>query len=198
MGFLWRCYPWPNVGGAASEVRAKIAGRWLPLLFVLTLAACGTPRDNGGAVGEQAGSPALCRMAQAQSFSAFADLPPQIATDLLSRFADVPTADSAANSALALARRDGFFNGSDMRSGLLPNRRFVQALRRGDEVVVIYEHGRGPHIHVVLYRLSAPENGGVYHAFVNAISSDRVHCETAARLFADPRDPALWSSRIDW
>jgi len=168
------------------------------ILAALALAACGTPGDNGGGLDEQAASPALCRMAGAQSLATFAELPPQIATDLLSRFADVPTAKSAANSALALAKRDGFFSGSGTRSSLLPDRRFVQALLRGDEIVVIYEHGGGPHIHAVLYRLSAVENGGVYHAFANVISNDKAHCETAARLFANPRDPALWYSRIDW
>lgn len=166
------------------------------ILATMALAACGTPQNGRGG---QAVSPALCQMADTQSLATIAELPQQIATDLLSRFSDVPTIESAANSELALARRDGLFVGSDTGSTLLPNRRFAQALQRGEDVIVIYEHGGGPHIHVVLYRRSAPENsGGVYHAFANVISSDKVHCETAARLLANPRDPALWYSRIDW
>lgn len=161
-------------------------------LLAFTLAACGTAAEPAS---ERAASPPLCDIAGARSFAAFADLPPPVASDLLSRFADVPTTESAANPERALAPRDGLFNGSGTRSSLLPNRRFAQGIARGDDVVVIYEHGGGPHMHVVLYRKNA---AGDFHALANVTTADRVHCETAQRVMANPRDPALWLSRIDW
>lgn len=161
-------------------------------IIALLLAACGTPREEPG---EQAGSPALCTLPDVQAFDDFDQTPPQVRNDLLSRFADVPTTESAAHRDLALARRNAFFNGTGTRSSLLPNRRFVSTLRHGDDVIVAYEHGGGPHLHVVLYR---QDDAGVYHAFSNVISDARIYCDTAARLFANPRDPVLWYSRIDW
>lgn len=165
--------------------------RLLPVLLIVTLTACGTPREEG----EDTASPALCALPNVETFDSFARTPPQVATDLLSRFPDVPTLDSAGRSELALAPRGGFFNASTTRSSLLPNRRFVATLRQGSDVIVAYEHGGGPHLHVVLYRAG---DGGAYHAFANVVSDAKVYCETAARLFANPRDPALWFSRIDW
>ena len=161
------------------------------ILAAMALAACGTPREEG----EDTASPALCALPNVEAFDNFAKTPPQVAIDLLSRFRDVPTIDSAGRSELALALRGGFFNGSGTGSALLPNRRFVQALQRGKDVVVIYEHGGGPHLHVALYRQN---ESGVYHAFATVISGNNVHCETAARGLANPRDPVLWHSRIDW
>jgi hypothetical protein len=163
----------------------------LPLLLVLSLAACGTPREEA----DDLSSPAVCALPNVEVFDSFDKTPPQVATDLLSRFADVPTTESSGHSELALAPRGGVFNATSTRSTLLPNRRFVAGLRHGGGVIVVYEHGGGPHLHVVLYR---PGDGGAYHAFSNVISDARVYCETAARLFANPRDPALWYSRIDW
>lgn len=168
-----------------------MAARVLPLLFVLALAACGTPREEG----EDTASPALCALPNVEASGSFDKTPPQVATDLLSRFPDVPTLASAGRSQLALAPRDGFFNASTTRSSLLSNRRFVATLRQGSDVIVAYEHGGGPHLHVVLYRAG---DNGAYHAFANVVSDAKVYCETAARLFANPRDPALWFSRIDW
>lgn len=165
--------------------------RFLPLLFVLALAACGTPREEG----QDTASPMLCALPDVEAFDSFARTPPQVAVDLLSRFPDVPTVDSAAHSELALAPRGGFFNASTTRSSLVPNRRFVATLRHASDVIVAYEHGGGPHLHVVLYRQG---DGGAYHAFSNVVSDGKVYCETAARLFANPRDPALWYSCIDW
>jgi hypothetical protein len=162
------------------------------LAVVLLLAACGTPRDEAG---EQAAGPAICALPNVDAFDSFDETPPQLASDLLSRFPDVPTTDSAGHSELALAPRGSVFNASTTRSSLLPNRRFVTTLRHGSDVIVAYEHGGGPHLHVVLYR---PDEAGVYHAFSNVVSDGKVYCETAARLFANPRDPALWYSRIDW
>lgn len=163
------------------------------LLILFTfLAACGTPRDEAG---EQADGPAICALPNVEASGSFDKTPPQLANDLLSRFPDVPTTDSAGHSELALAPRGGFFNASTTRSSLLPNRRFVATLRHGSDAIVAYEHGGGPHLHVVLYR---PDEAGVYHAVSNVISDGKVYCETAARLFANPRDPALWYSRIDW
>ncbi len=167
------------------------AARFLPLLFVLTLAACGTPREEG----QDSASPPLCALPNVEASGSFDKTPPQVATDLLSRFPDVPTLDSAGRSELALAPRGGFFNASTTRSSLLPNRRFVATLRHAGDVIVVYEHGGGPHLHVVLYRQG---DGGAYHAFANVVSDAKVYCETATRLFANPRDPALWFSRIDW
>lgn len=162
------------------------------LAFLLVLAACGTPRDQAE---EQSAGPAVCALPGIEVFDNFDKTPPQVAADLLSRFPEVPTTDSAGHSEIALAPRHGFFNASTTRSSLLPNRRFVATLRHGRDVIVAYEHGGGPHLHVVLYR---PDDAGTYHAFSNVISDAKVYCETAARLFANPRDPALWYSRIDW
>jgi hypothetical protein len=168
-----------------------IAARFLPLLVVLTLAACGTPREEG----QDTASPPLCVLPKVETSGSFDKTPAPVAADLLSRFRDVPTIDSAGRSELALAPRGGFFNGSGTGSALLPNRRFVATLRHGSDVIVAYEHGGGPHIHVVLYRQG---DGDAYHAFSNVVSDAKVYCETATRLFANPRDPALWYSRIDW
>lgn len=165
--------------------------RLLPVLLILSLTACGTPREEG----QDTASPALCALPDVAAFDNFSQTPTPVASDLLSRFPDVPTLDSAGRSELALAPRGGFFNASTTRSSLLPNRRFVATLRHGSDVIVAYEHGGGPHLHVVLYRQG---DGGAYHAFSNVVSDGKVYCETAARLFANPRDPALWYSRIDW
>ncbi len=158
--------------------------------MLAAVAACGTPR----AADEDSASPPLCALANVAAADSFAQTPPPVAADLLSRFPDVPTLDSAARPELALAPRGGFFNASTTRSSLLPNRRFVATLRQGGDVIVAYEHGGGPHVHVVLYR----HGDGGYRAFANVVSDAKVYCETAARLFANPRDPALWFSRIDW
>ena len=98
------------------------------ILAAMALAACGTPREEG----EDTASPALCALPNVEAFDNFAKTPPQVAIDLLSRFRDVPTIDSAGRSELALALRGGFFNGSGTGSALLPNRRFVQAFHNGN------------------------------------------------------------------
>jgi len=169
---------------------SSLCHRWIGGALLLCLAACGTPREEG----EDSASPAICALPNVEAFDSFARTPLQVVGDLLSRFPDVPTLDSAARPELALAPRGGFFNASTTRSSLLPNRRFVATLRQGDDVIVAYEHGGGPHVHVVLYR----HGDGGYRAFANVVSDAKVYCETAARLFANPRDPALWFSRIDW
>lgn len=163
----------------------------LALAAALALTACGGTSE----IEKDLTSPVLCKLSGVEaSYARMADLPPQLSRDLLSRFADVPTIDSAEHLDQAIAPRGGYFNGSGTRSSLLPNRRFVEALKRGDDIAVMYEHGGGPHIHVVLYR----RDGEAYHAHANVISAERVHCETAERVMANPRDPALWFSRIDW
>jgi len=161
------------------------------LAILLVLGGCGTPREES----QDSASPALCALPNVEASGRLDKTPPQVASDLLSRFPDVPTVASAAHSDLALAPRGGFFNASTTRSSLLPNRRFVASLRHGSDVIVAYEHGGGPHVHVVLYRAG---DAGTYHAFANVVSDAKGYCETAARLFANPRDPALWFSRIDW
>lgn len=163
----------------------------LALAAAWALTACGGTSE----IEQAMTSPALCQLPGVEaSYERMADLPPPLAEYLLSRFADVPTLESAAHLDQAIAPRGGYFNGSGTRSSLLPNRRFVEALKRGDDIAVMYEHGGGPHLHVVLYR----RDGESWHAHANVISAERVHCETAARVMANPRDPALWFSRIDW
>ncbi|MFN4283047.1 MAG: hypothetical protein ACK4NA_10445 [Alphaproteobacteria bacterium] len=162
-------------------------------LLAAPMAACGPVRVESG---DRPASPPLCELAGARSYAAFADMPPQVVADLLSRFSDVPTVDSAARPERGLAPRDGAYDSAaSLSTPQMPSRRFVQGLARGDDAVVIYEHGDGPHIHVVLYRKNA---AGDYHALANATTASRVHCETVQRVMANPRDPALWFSRIDW
>ena len=106
--------------------------RLLPVLLILSLTACGTPREEG----QDTASPALCALPDVAAFDNFSQTPTPVASDLLSRFPDVPTLDSAGRSELALAPRGGFFNASTTRSSLLPNRRFVATLRHGSDVIV--------------------------------------------------------------